>query len=290
VKIVVHGGAGEVSPDRHARLRAGVRAAAEAGHAILDAGGAALDAVVAAVRMLEDDPELNAGYGALLNRMGIVETDACIMDGQLRAGAVAAVPWMRHPVSLARHLLEAGEHVLLVGGGALIYAREHGLPAGDPPDTMVAPRARKRFEEGQVSKSGGTVGACAVDAHGRVAAATSTGGTPGKRPGRVGDSPLVGAGNFADDEGGAASATGHGEAILRVGMTHFAVDRLRAGMSADEAAHAAVAEVRRRTGVDVGIILVSRDGSAGHFSGTPRMPWAQIVDGTPTSGAEHARP
>ena len=251
---------------------------------MLTDGDSALDAVEAAVRVLEDDGELNAGYGSALNRLGIVEVDACIMDGALRAGGVAAVPWMRHPVTLARHLLEAGEHILLVGGGALLYAREHGLPAGDPPETMISPRARAR----SASTSGGTVGACAVDQNGQVAAATSTGGTPGKRPGRVGDSPLVGAGNFADAEGGAASATGHGEAILRVCMTRFAVDLLRAGSAAPDAARAAVAEVRRRTGTDVGIILVDKAGHVGHFSGTSRMPWAAVVGGTVTSGAEHA--
>jgi beta-aspartyl-peptidase (threonine type) len=288
--IIVHGGAGTVEDERRERVIAGCERAAQAGWQILAAGGSALDAVEAAVRVLEDDEELNAGYGSVLNRMGIVEVDACIMDGALRAGAVAAVPWMRHPVTLARHLLEGGEHVFLVGGGALLYAREHGLPAGDKPETMISPRARARSEKeaGVQETSGGTVGACAIDAAGHVAAATSTGGTAGKRPGRVGDSPLVGAGNLADDEGGAASATGHGEAILRVGMSRCAVDALRAGRSATEAARAAVAEVKRRTGVDVGIIVVGRDGSVGHHSGTPRMPWAAVIDARASSGAEHA--
>ncbi len=264
--IIVHGGAGTVEDERRAACIAGCERAAQAGWRVLSQGGSALDAVEAAVRALEDNGEFNAGYGSVLNRMGIVEVDACIMDGELRAGAVAAVPWMRHPVSLARHLLEAGEHIMLVGGGALLYAREHGLPAGDPPQSMISPRARARHEESRASTSGGTVGACAVDAMGRVAAATSTGGTPGKRPGRVGDSPIPGAGNFADAEAGAASATGHGEAILRVGMTRFAVDLLRAGRSPDDAARAAVAEVKRRTDTNVGIILVARDGSLGHYS------------------------
>jgi beta-aspartyl-peptidase (threonine type) len=280
--IIVHGGAGSVEDARRDRCISGCEEAAAAGWKVLDAGGSALDAVEAAVRFLEADGEFNAGYGGSLNRLGIVEVDACIMDGALRAGAVAAVPWMRHPVTLARHLLEAGEHVLLVGGGALLYAREHGLPAGDPPDSMISPRARTR------ASSTGTVGACAVDLGGRLAAATSTGGTAGKRPGRVGDSPLVGAGNFADQEGGAASATGHGESILRVCMTRFAVDLLRAGTAAPDAARAAVGEVRRRTGTDVGIILVDSQGAVGHFSGTPRMPWASVVGGQPSSGAEHA--
>jgi L-asparaginase / beta-aspartyl-peptidase len=286
--IIVHGGAGTVEDERRERVIAGCERAAAEGWRILESGGSALDAVEAAVRVLEDDEELNAGYGSVLNRLGIVEVDACIMDGALRAGAVAAVPWMRHPVTLARHLLEKGEHVFLVGGGALLYAREHGLPAGDPPDTMISPRARARTAMEAKQTSGGTVGACAVDAEGHVAAATSTGGTAGKRPGRVGDSPLVGAGNLADDEGGAASATGHGEAILRVGMTRLAVAELRQGRSAGEAARAAVAEVKRRSGVDVGIIVVGRDGSVGHHSSTPRMPWAAVAGGQASSGAEHA--
>jgi beta-aspartyl-peptidase (threonine type) len=288
--IIVHGGAGTVEDERRQSCIAGCEEAARAGWQVLAGGGSALDAVEAAVRVLEDNPEYNAGYGSVLNRLGIVEVDACIMDGQLRAGAVGAVPWMRHPVTLARRLLDRGEHVLLVGGGALLFARELGI-SPDAPETMVAPRARARFEgeggQSPAAQSGGTVGACAVDGAGRVAAATSTGGISGKRPGRVGDTPLVGGGTFADDEGGAASATGHGEAILRVVMTKGAIDRLRAGASADEAARAAVAEVERRTGTQVGIILVGRDGSVGHHSATPRMPWAAIAGGRPSSGAEH---
>jgi beta-aspartyl-peptidase (threonine type) len=286
--IIVHGGAGGVEDARRERCITGCETAAQAGWKVLEAGGSAVDAVEAAVRVLEDDGEFNAGYGGSLNRLGIVEVDACIMDGSLRAGAVGAVPWMRHPVTLARHLLEAGEHVLLVGGGALLYAREHGLPAGDPPDSMISPRAQSRGTAPSKDKKGGTVGACAIDQNGRVAAATSTGGTTGKRPGRVGDSPLVGGGTFADEEGGAASATGHGESILRVCMTRFAVDLLRQGRSAEDAARAAVAEVQRRTGTDVGIILVDRAGGVGHHSGTPRMPWASVTGGQPSSGAEHA--
>src|SRR4051794_7762259 len=125
--IIVHGGAGTVEDERRPACLAGVERAAAAGWQVLDEGGSALDAVERAVRVLEDDPEFNAGYGAVLNRLGTVEVDAGIMDGELRAGAVAAVPWMRHPITLARRLLEAGEHVLLVGGGALLYARELGL-------------------------------------------------------------------------------------------------------------------------------------------------------------------
>src|SRR5581483_3879544 len=202
--LIVHGGAGTVEDERRAACLAGVERAARAGWDALERGGSATDAVETAVREMEDDPEFNAGYGAVLNRLGTVEVDACIMDGAQRAGAVAAVPWFRHPVTLARRLLEAGEHVLLVGGGALLYAREVGM-AGDPPESMIAPRSRARHEReaaaraAALPKVGDTVGACCVDRDGRVAAATSTGGTPWKRPGRVGDSPLPGCGNYADD-------------------------------------------------------------------------------------------
>jgi beta-aspartyl-peptidase (threonine type) len=290
--LIVHGGAGTVEDERRAACLAGVERAARAGWDALERGGSATDAVEAAVREMEDDPEFNAGYGAVLNRLGTVEVDACIMDGALRAGAVAAVPWFRHPVTLARRLLEAGEHVLLVGGGALLYAREVGM-AGDPPESMIAPRSRARHEREAAARAGtkgvgDTVGACCVDRDGRVAAATSTGGTPWKRPGRVGDSPLVGCGNYADKRAGAASCTGHGESIIRVVMARAAVDRLRAGATADGAARAAVAELVERTGGEGGLILVARDGSVGHFTSTPRMPWASIVGGRLESGAEHA--
>jgi beta-aspartyl-peptidase (threonine type) len=294
--IIVHGGAGTIEDERRAACVAGVERAAQAGWAVLEHGGSALDAVEAATRAMEDDPEFNAGYGGVLNRMGILETDACIMDGRLRAGAVGAVPWMRHPVTLARRLLEGGEHVFLVGGGALLYAREQGFPP-DPPETMISPRARRRHEEALAAEAarqapkmttpGDTVGAVAVDRDGHVAAATSTGGTSFKRSGRVGDSPLPGCGNYADDQAGAASATGHGESIIRVVMCKGACDRLRVGQHPDEAARAAVKELVERTGGEGGIILVDTQGRVGHFTSTPRMPWAAVVGGERSSGAEH---
>ena len=298
--IIVHGGAGMVEDERRAVAVAGVERAAQAGWQLLKAGGSALDAVEEATRVLEEDPEFNAGYGSVLNRLGIVEVDAGIMDGTLRCGAVAAVPWMRHPISLARRLLEEGEHVMLAGGGARLYARNHGFPS-DPPESMISPRAQARHERAvreQAEKSlfgpppfvrepHDTVGACAVDAHGKVAAATSTGGTPWKRPGRVGDSPFPGAGLYADDECGAASATGHGESILRVGLCRTVGERLRSGLDPDRAARVAVNEMVARTGGEGGVIVVGKDGQLGHFSSTPRMPWAAVADGRLESGAEH---
>jgi len=287
--IIVHGGAGDIEDQRRDRCVAGCEAAAQAGWARLQAGGSALDAVEAAVRALEDDPEFNAGYGAVLTRAATVEVDGCVMTGARAIGAVGGVPWLRHPVTLARRVLEDGEHVLLVGEGALSFAREHGIEA-ESPDTLVTPRARNRFErhEGETTKrmrTGDTVGACAIDSDGRVAAATSTGGIPWKRPGRVGDTPLPGAGTWAEDGVGAASATGHGESIIRALMTRFAVDRLREGAGGDSAARAAVAELVRVGGAG-GVILVAADGSVAHHTSTARMPWAAIVDGAATSGAE----
>src|SRR5262249_51998966 len=215
--VVVHGGAGDVEPARAPRAVEGCRKAAAAARTILAHGGGALDAVEAAVRVLEDDPEFNAGCGSALTREGTVEVDAAVMVGAgLRAGAVAAVPSLRHPVTLARRVMEAGEHVLLVGEGALAFAREQGM---GPDAQLVTERSRGRllaWRAGTRSASGGTVGAVAMDASGCVAAATSTGGMTGKRTGRVGDSPIIGAGTYADERGGACSATGHGEAILRV--------------------------------------------------------------------------
>ena len=287
--IIVHGGAGAVEDARRDRCVDGCRQAAEAGWARLAAGAGALDAVEAAVRALEDDPEFNAGYGAVLTRAGTVEVDACVMTGERKIGAVGAVPWLRHPVTLARRVLEDGEHVLLVGEGALLFAREHGI-AAEAPEALISPRAQARFtrregERDKLKRTGDTVGACAVDARGGVAAATSTGGIPWKRPGRVGDTPLPGAGAWAEAEAGAASATGHGESIIRALMTRVAVERLRAGDDPDGAARAAVAELVARGGAG-GVIVVGADGRVGHHTSTPRMPWAAVVDGARDAGAE----
>jgi beta-aspartyl-peptidase (threonine type) len=282
--IIVHGGAGRVEDSRRARCIAGCEAAAAIGWRTLAAGGSALDAAEAAVRALEDDEEFNAGYGSVLTRDGRVEVDACVMLGNRRVGAVGAVPWLRHPVTLARRVLEDGEHVLLVGEGALAFAREHDI-VPESAETLIAPRSRQRFGP-SAPRGGDTVGACAVDAAGNLAVATSTGGIAGKRSGRVGDTPLCGAGSFAEAGVGAAAATGHGESIIRALMSRFAVERLRAGDGAEAAARAAVAELVARTGGSGGIILLDAAGQLGHFTSTPRMPWAAIVAGASSSGVE----
>lgn len=285
--IVVHGGAGGVAPDDDAAdaIR-GCQRAAEAGYAVLRQGGSALDAVEAAARVLEDDPRFNSGTGSCLNEDGEVEMDASLMDGtDLRFGAVTCVRTVQNPISLARAVMEKTPHALIAGEGAEALARQLGIPAIDPA-RLITPRARARWEERREkpSKSGGTIGAVALDAMGRLAAATSTGGMNGKRRGRVGDSPLPGAGTYADGEGGAASATGHGEAILRVCLTHAVCGLMRAGESAQAAAERGIAGLARVSG-DAGLIAVDRRGGFGIAFNTERMARAWIAGPDRAGGA-----
>jgi beta-aspartyl-peptidase (threonine type) len=274
--IIVHGGAGVTTPDRFVRLRAGVRAAADAGDAILASGGSALDAVVAAVRLLEDDPEFNAGRGSALTRDGTIETDASVMDGDgQRVGAVAAVPDLGCAIALARAVLDAGEHAILAGPAAWRFAAEVGI-APAPVGSLVTERALTRWRE----KSGGTVGAAARDARGRFAAATSTGGIAYKRAGRVGDSPIPGAGTWADART-AVSATGDGEAILRVALCRGVAARIAAGQELRAASIDALAELRQITAGSAGLVAVDGSGVVGvQLSET--MPIASIVRDGPT--------
>ena len=219
--IVVHGGAGRVptDPARIERMNAGAAAAVEAGHSVLASGGTALDAVEAAVVVLEDDQEFNAGRGAALTEYGRVELDASIMDGATRAaGAVAAVRGVRNPVRAARAVLADGRHVLLVGEPATEFAATAGLNFENE-TWFVTERERIALAQSAAAGARGTVGAVARDSAGRLAAATSTGGVSGQRLGRVGDSPLIGAGTWAD-ETVAVSCTGHGESIIRTALAH----------------------------------------------------------------------
>jgi len=286
--ILVHGGAGAVSPDDDAdAAAAGCLAAAQAGHAVMQAGGSALDAVEAAVRVLEDDPNYNAGTGAVLNADGEVELDASLMDGDtLAAGAVAGVRTVKNPVSLARAVMEHTRHVLLAGPGADAFARSRGIPAVDPL-SLVTPRARRRWDARR-QDTHGTVGAVACDAKGRLAAATSTGGTNGKLPGRIGDSPLIGCGTCADSRVGAASATGLGETIIRLTLTRRLLDLLDRGHAVGAAIDACLAEVVRLGG-EAGLIVVTPGGQLAWARTTPRMPvgW---VDARGASGADFAGP
>jgi isoaspartyl peptidase/L-asparaginase-like protein (Ntn-hydrolase superfamily) len=253
--IAVHGGAGLWPAERHAAARAGTARAVAAGFALLAAGGVALDAVQAAVVVLEDDPTFNAGHGAALTEEGGVELDAAIMRGSDRAaGAVAALRGIRHPVLAARAVLEEGRHVLLAGEAAATWARAAGVPPA-PEAWLATPAQRAPAGEG-------TVGAVARDARGGLAAATSTGGMTGQRPGRVGDSPLVAAGTWADDATAAVSCTGTGEAIIRAALAHE-VDALmrHGGRTLAEAGAEAVAALGRYGG-DGGLIAVAADGGS----------------------------
>jgi beta-aspartyl-peptidase (threonine type) len=271
--IVVHGGAGRLptDPDRVERMRAGAAAGVEAGHAVLARGGSALDAVEAAVVALEDDPEFNAGRGAALTADGGVELDASVMEGTGRTvGAVACVEGVRNPVRAARAVLRDGHHVLLVGTAARTFAAEHGVELCDPAE-LITGGQQEVLASGDRGWAAGTVGAVARDREGRLAAATSTGGTMGKRRGRVGDSPLIGAGTWADDDSVAVSCTGDGEAIIRVAMAHEvdALVRLR-GLSLEQACAEALAGLARRGGHG-GLIAVSAAGEVTARFTSPAM-------------------
>ncbi len=271
--IVVHGGAGERAAEREAACAAGCEAAAQAGGHILEAGGSAVDAVVAAVMVLESDPAFNAGVGSCLNAEGRVEMDASVMDGTRLAGAgVALVTTVCHPVALARALLDDGRHVLLAGAGAEALAARQQL-ATAPPETFITAEQRARWSAGRLERAG-TVGAVAIDRRGHLAAATSTGGLSGKLPGRIGDTALIGAGTYADDAAGAASATGHGESIILAGVARAAVDGVRSGRDPHLVAEAVVRQFGGRHSGGCGLILVDRYGRLGMASNTTSMPTA----------------
>jgi beta-aspartyl-peptidase (threonine type) len=274
--IIVHGGAG-ADPSQAPELRPGVRAAALAGWRVLAAGGGALDAVERAVRALEDDPLFNAGRGSVLTRDGTIEMDASIMEGdRLQCGAVAALAGIANPVTVARKVLESRRHVLLVGAGALEFARAVGIPECEPA-SLVTDRQRKRHAElarKPPAPGGGTVGAVALDRNGTIAAATSTGGTPGKLAGRVGDSALIGAGTYADSSLGGVSCTGDGEAIIRVVLGHRALRYLKDADDPDYAAKVAVDLLVEEGGGQGGLILIDWRGRPGYATSTRLMPVA----------------
>jgi beta-aspartyl-peptidase (threonine type) len=246
-------------------------------------GASALDVVELVVRMLEDDPTYNAGRGSHLNSAGALEMDASIMEGTGRgAGAVAAIVGVRHPISVARLVMEKSPHALLVGPGAKRFARSAGAELCATPALLVGRELSrwKRVRAGErglvarefstKSRPHGTVGAVALDRRGHLAAGTSTGGTQDKAPGRVGDSAIVGAGTYADDRRGAASCTGWGEPILRAVLAKSAVDLLSGGRAPEAAARAALRDLALLSGVG-GLILVDRKGRACASFNTPRM-------------------
>jgi beta-aspartyl-peptidase (threonine type) len=281
--IVVHGGAGDIAAERRPICIAGCERAAARGALVLARGGSALDAVEEAVIELEADPAFNAGTGACLNAEGAIELDASIMEGSgLRAGAVAALPPFEHPIRIARRVMEGGRHVLLAGEGAARFALDQGFVRGDPA-LMITELARSRWQKATSRGSaevstGGTVGAVARDSAGRLAAATSTGGMVNKLVGRVGDSALIGAGTYADDDAGACSTTGNGEAMIRLGVARSVVEAMRGGETAEAAARRTLAMLHARTGGTGGVIVVRPDGSLGIARTTSAMSWAARTD------------
>lgn len=269
--LIVHGGAGADTPELHSEQRDGCLAALRAGWEALARGASAVDGVCEAVAQMEADPVFNAGVGSCLTTCGTVEMDAAVMDGAgLRAGAVAVVRSIRQPIRLARAVMDDGGHVLLAGAGAETFARLRGVESCDP-EELVTERQRQRWQQRESPASTGTVGAAAVDRSGHVAAATSTGGIFFKPPGRIGDSAIIGAGTYADDSLGAASATGHGEAIMRVVLAKLVVDDLRGGADPAAVARRGISELHRRVAGSGGIIVVDPFGRFGHAYNTAHM-------------------
>ena len=288
--LIVHGGAWTIPASATEACKSGCRRALEEGWRVLQRGGSAADAVEAAIVILEDDPVFDSGTGAHLNRDGFVELDAIVMDGAtLQAGAVAVLRRIKNPIRLARKLMETNEHMMLVAEGAEKFAVEQGIPLCDPKD-LIVPReiaAWKNCHTGPHSDvhhvhSLGTVGAVAIDARGNLVAGTSTGGTCCKRAGRVGDSPLIGCGTYADQDAGGVSCTGWGEAIMKVVLAKTAVDQLRvSGAQAQQVADNCIQLLATRTKGTGGLILLDREGNPGAAFNTPNMAWACVrPDGT----------
>jgi len=311
--LIVHGGAWDIPDEAALACKSGCHNALEAGWAILSRGGSALDAVEAAIVCLEDDPVFDAGFGSHLNLDGKVECDAIVMNGQtLRAGAVAGLQRVRNPIRLARAVLEKCPHMMLVADGAERFANDVGIALCNP-EELVSDAEREAWRVCSQDKHAaahhrgheqGTVGAVAIDAHGKLFAATSTGGTCCKLPGRVGDSPLIGCGCYADAMAGGASCTGYGEAIMKIVMAKTAVDLLGPGNAAfclsdssreasqamarsceaDTAMHVAREAVHllaKRTHATGGLILLDCQGNPGFAFNTPRMAYGYVaLDGS----------
>jgi beta-aspartyl-peptidase (threonine type) len=292
--LLVHGGAWDIPADQLDANTQGVTRAAETGYALLRQGASALDAVEAAVSLLEDDETFDAGRGSVLTRDGRVQMDALMMDGAtLRAGGVACVERIKNPIQAARLVLDRSPHVYFVGDGAEQFAQEQGMPLVDNA-SLVLERERARLKQAKAREHAGipdptfagsqppagghdTVGAVALDGAGRLAAATSTGGTLNKAPGRVGDSSLIGCGAYADNRSAAASLTGWGEPIMKLVLGKWAVDRVPQ-RGPEQAAQDAIAYLHARLQGHGGIILLGPDGRYGFAHNTPRMAWA-VRDG-----------
>ncbi|XP_037814607.1 probable isoaspartyl peptidase/L-asparaginase GA20639 [Lucilia sericata] len=286
--ILVHGGAGDISDSKIPIAKHGVKLAARIGYETLKSTGNVVDAVQQAVQYLESDPNFNAGYGGVLTWEGNVEMDAAIMNGyDLNAGCVSVAKDIMHPISLARSIMDKTRHKYLAGEGAMAYAKAEGfefLPEG----ALVTENAKKalenfknsfnngsRFIEEEIFGSPGTVGAVAIDAYGNVAAATSTGGITGKMPGRIGDSPILGGGTYADNASGCVSATGNGETIMRYNVASriLALTEMF-GLSAQEATVKVLDEMTERFKQTAGVISIDPKGNLGIYFTSRRMSWA----------------
>ena len=298
--LIVHGGAWDIPDEAVDTCKSGCERALAAGWSILCRGGHALDAIEAAIMVLENDPVFDAGYGSHLNLDGRVECDAIVMNGAtLRAGAASTLQRVKNPILVARAILEKCPHMMLVGEGAERFAREHGIEFCDPEELIsdaeqeawLKCRNDKHAAEHHRGHEQGTVGAVALDKDGNLFAATSTGGTCCKLPGRVGDSPLIGCGCYADSDAGGVSCTGYGEAIMKIVMAKTAVDFLRqsevrvdssSGAScelttAKVAAREAVHLLAKRTHGHGGLIVLDRYGNPGFAFNTPRMAYGYVA-------------
>ena len=283
-KLIVHGGAWSIPEEYEAAHIHGVHAAIHNVYPELLKGKTALDAVEKAVNVLETDPTFDAGCGAFLNVSGEIELDAMIMDGAtLNFGAVAAIQNILHPISVSRLIMEKTDHCFLAGTGAQLFARQMGFPQLDPKE-LLTPRELQFYEKIKNDPDftprlpfephpNGTVGAVAFDTYGNLAAATSTGGTPRKLPGRVGDSPIIGAGTYADNLSGAASATGWGESIMKVLMSKTACDFLIKN-NAFDSANKSVKILHEKVQGLGGIILIDKHGNYGFSHNTTKMAFA----------------
>jgi beta-aspartyl-peptidase (threonine type) len=294
--VLVHGGAWAIPDDLVDPHLNGVRKALDAGWRALEKGGNALDAVEAAVVVMEDDEAFDAGRGSFLNREGKVQLDALIMDGPtLRAGGVGCVERIANPIRAARKVLSESPHVYFVAEGAERFAQEHGIQLCNNED-LIIPREVERLRGFQASTSGqsqglfapeishDTVGAVALDSSGNIAAATSTGGTLNKAPGRLGDSSLIGCGCYADNQSAAASTTGWGEPIMKLVLAKWAADRVAAGNLPQWVAAEAMNYLKDRMNGHGGIILLDAQGRFGLAHNTPRMAWAFRAGGKTESG------
>ena len=287
--LVVHGGAWEI-PDGEIRAHAeGLKKALQTGWERLRSGGSVLDAVEAAVVVLEDDPTFDAGKGSILNTDGSIEMDASIMDGKsFKAGAVAAIRNFPNPVRIARRILEKTDHILLAGMGCEEFAHREGFHSV-PIEELLTPRELRRLEmiirdkryhaAYSFGRKRGTVGCVAMDQDGNVAAATSTGGTPKKLPGRVGDTPLIGCGTYAENGAGGVSCTGWGEAIMKVMLAREVSERMRAGESARASAEAGILVLETKAEGLGGLICIDPAGAVGIAYNTPRMARGWMIEG-----------